>query len=79
MILRKITVDISLRYVPKSEKAKEKEIKPKAVKVGSLPRKQNKNISQKVKKIPKNIAASGFAIIKGIMNCYFYLKNIQTR
>ena len=29
-----------------SEKTKEREIKPKTIKAGSLPRKQNKNISQ---------------------------------
>ena len=46
MVLRRITVDNSVRYVPKSEKPNEKEIKPKTVKAGSLPRKQNKNISQ---------------------------------
>ena len=29
MTLRKITVDNSVRYIPKSEQTKEKEIKPK--------------------------------------------------
>ena len=47
MVLRKITVDNSVRYVPKTEQVKEKEIKSKTTKAGSLPRKQNKNISQK--------------------------------
>ena len=51
MTLRIITLNNSVRYVPKSEKPKEKEIKPKKVKAGSLPRKQNKNISQNSKKI----------------------------
>ena len=64
MTLRKITIDNSVRYVPKSEKPKEKEIKPKTTKAGSLPRKQNKNISQNNKKFIKNVAASGFAILK---------------
>ena len=64
-------IDNSVRYIPKSEKAKEKMIKPKTVKVGSLPRKQNKNISQNSKKFPKNKSASGFGILKWIMNCYF--------
>ena len=64
MTLRKITVDNSVRYVPKSEKPKEKEIKPKRVKTGSLPRKQNKNISQNNKKFLKKVTASGFAVPK---------------
>ena len=34
MTLRKITIDNSIRYVPKSEKPKDKEIKPKKVKAG---------------------------------------------
>ena len=57
-------MDNSVRYIPKTEKTKEKEIKPKTVKAGSLPRKQNKNISQNSKKFLKNVAASGFAILK---------------
>ena len=43
-------------------KNQEKENKPKTVKAGSLPRKQNKNISQNSKKFLKNVAASGFGI-----------------
>ena len=64
MTLRKITIDNSVRYVPKSEKPKEKEIKPRTTKAGSLPRKRNKNISQNNKKFIKNVAASGFAVLK---------------
>ena len=62
MVLRKITIDISVRYIPKTEKTKEKEITPKTIKTGSLPRRQSKNISQNSKKLLKNIAASGFGI-----------------
>ena len=58
MILRKITVDISVRFIPKSEQTTEKDIKRKTVKAWSLPRK--KNISQNSKKFLKNAAASGF-------------------
>ena len=58
MTLRKITVDNSVRYIPKSEQTKEKMIK-----AGSLPRKQNKNISQNSKKFLKNVAASGFGVL----------------
>ena len=63
MVLRKITVDNSVRYVPKSEKKTEPDIKPKTIKAGSLPRKQNKNISHNNKKFLKNISASGFSYI----------------
>ena len=62
MTLRKITVDNSVRYVPKSEQPKES--KPKFMKAGSLPRTQNKNISQSNKKILKNVPAQGFAYLK---------------
>ena len=53
MVLRKITIDNSVKYVPKSEQTNEKNYKPKTTKAGSLRRKQNKNISQNSKKIPK--------------------------
>ena len=45
MTLRKITIDNSIRYVPKSEQTKEN-IKPKTIKAGSIARKLNKNIWQ---------------------------------
>ena len=60
MVLRKITIDNSVRYIPTTEKTNEKEIKPKKVKAGSLPRKQNKKLSQNNKKW----VASGFGILK---------------
>ena len=63
MTLRKITIDNSVRYIQITEKTKEKEIKSKTTKAGSLPRKQNKNISQNSKKFLKNISASGFKYI----------------
>ena len=46
MTLRKKTIDISVRYIPKSEKKEETDNKPKKTKAGSLSRKQNKNNSQ---------------------------------
>ena len=64
MVLRKITIDNSVRYIPKTEKTKEKEIKPKTIKAGSLPRKQNKKISQNNKKFLNNVSASGFKLLK---------------
>ena len=63
MTLRKILINNSVRYIPITEKTKEREIKPKTTKAGSLPRKQNKNISQNSKKFLKNISASGFKYI----------------
>ena len=63
MTLRKITIDNSVRYIPKSEQTKEREIKPKTIKAGSVPRKQNKNISQNSKNFLKNVAGSGFGYI----------------
>ena len=63
MTLRKITIDNSVRYIPLAEKTKEREIKPKTIKAGSLPRKQNKNCSKNNKKFLTNVAASGFGYI----------------
>ena len=63
MVLRKITNDNSVRYIPIIEKTKEKEIKPKTIKAGSVPRKQNKNCSKNNKKFLTNVAASGFEYI----------------
>ena len=60
MVLRKITVDNSVRYIPKSEQTKERDSKPKTTKAGSLTRKQNKKLSQNNKKW----VASGFGILK---------------
>ena len=63
MVLRKIIIDNSVRYIPMIEKTKERDNKPKTTKAGSLPRKQNENISQNSKKFLKNISASGFKYI----------------
>ena len=64
MVLRTITVDNSVRYIPINEKTKERDIKPKTIKTGSLPRKQNKKISQNNINMPKNVAAVGFDYLK---------------
>ena len=58
MVFRKITIDNSVRYVPK-----EKDIKPKTTKSGSLPRKQNKKNSRNSKKFLNNVAAGGFGVL----------------
>ena len=42
---------------------KEKNIETNTIKAGSLPREQNKNISQNSKKFFKRVAAGGFATL----------------
>ena len=65
MTLGKISIDNSLRYIPITEKkTKGKEVNSKTMKAGSLPRKQNKNISRNSKKFLKNVAASGFGVLE---------------
>ena len=49
MTLRKITIDNSVRYIPITEKMREKDIKLKTTKAGSLPRKQNKKHHKTIK------------------------------
>ena len=60
MVLRKITVDNSVRYIPKSEQTKERDIKPNTIKN----RKQNKNISQNNEEFVKDVAAKGFRLLE---------------
>ena len=64
MTLRKITIDNSVRYVPKSEQTKERVSKPKTTKAGSIPREQNQKISQNNKKFLNNVSASRFKLLK---------------
>ena len=64
MVLRKITIDNSVRYNPKSEKkTKEKENKPKTIKAGSLPRKQSKKFLKNSKKFVNGFTARGFGVL----------------
>ena len=76
MTLRKIIIDISARYVPKSKQTRDN--KPKITKIkkqskqvqpisgGGHPntRKQNKNFSKNNKNFFKDFAAGGFGILK---------------
>ena len=55
MVLRKITIDNSVKYVPITEK----DIKQNRTKN----KKQNKNCSKNNKKFLKNVAASGFSLL----------------
>ena len=67
LTLRKITVDSSVRYIPKKVQTKERDSKPRTAKAGSLPRKENKKtITKQTKWI-----SCGFGILNRIMNCYF--------
>ena len=61
MTLRKITIDNSVRYIPKSEQTKE--IKPVSGGKSNL-RKQDKKISKNNKKFVKDFTAGGFGILK---------------
>ena len=69
MVLRKITVDNSVRFVPIRGKTKETDIKPKKIKAGSIPRKQNQKTFAKQQKLLENVAASGLGILKRIIIC----------
>ena len=62
MVLRKVYVDNSVRYIPKSEQTRE--IKQNTTNNKSTPRKQNKNVSQNNKKFIKNVVASGIGYLK---------------
>ena len=69
MVLRKITIDNSVRYIPKSEQTRDN--KPNGTKTKQSEQiqpisrggKQNKNISQNNKKFMKNVVASGFGVL----------------
>ena len=70
MVLRKITVDNSVRYIPKSEQNKIKnknqseKINPVSGGGKSNMRKQDKKFSKNNKKFVKDFTAGGFAILK---------------
>ena len=70
MTLRKITIDNSVRYIPKSEQTREikqNKIKNKKqsehIRLISGGGKPKKNISHNSKKFLKNVAASGFGVL----------------
>ena len=64
MVLRKITIDNSVKYVPITEKdIKQNTIKNKKIQTISGGGKQNKKFSKNNKKFLKNVAASGFGYI----------------
>ena len=64
MTLRKITIDNSVRYIPKKEKTKEIKQHPTKHKIQPVSGgKLNQNISQNSKKFLKSIAGSGFGVL----------------
>ena len=67
MTLRKITIDNSVRYIPKNEQTKSEKqsdkIQPISAGGKSNTRKQNKKCSKTNKKILMNVAASGFGYL----------------
>ena len=83
MVLRRITVDNSVRYFAKSEQTREmkqhtiknkkqsEQLRP--ISGGGKPnmRKQNKIFSINTKKFVKDFVAGGFGILELILNCYF--------
>ena len=82
MVLRKITIVNSVRYIPKSEQTKETKQNPtenkkqsdkiQPISGGGKPntRKQNKNISQNNKKFIKNVVANGCGVLTKCMYIY---------
>ena len=68
MTLRKISIDNSVRYIPKSEQTKEikqnKIKKSEKIQPISGGGKQNKKFSKNSKKFVKDFTAGGFAILK---------------
>ena len=62
MTLRKITIDNSVRYIPKNEQTKSKKQSDKIQPV-SGGGKQNKKFSKNNKKFVKDFTASGFGIL----------------
>ena len=54
------------------KKERERDVKPNTIKNNSLPKKQNKKLSQINKKFVEDITTGeGFRVLEGIMDCYF--------
>ena len=62
MTLRKITIDNSVRYIPKNEQTKSKKQSDKIQPI-SGGGKQNKKFSKNSKKFVKDFTASGFGLL----------------
>ena len=69
MTLRKMTIDNTVRYIPKSEQTKEIKQNKMEKKVENInpfleEAKPNKKFSKNNKEFIKNVVASGFAVLK---------------
>ena len=70
MVLRKITIDNSVRYIPKNEQTKEIKQNPTKNKIQPVSgdklntRNQNKKVPKNNKKFVKDFTAGGFAKLK---------------
>ena len=65
MVLRKITVDNSVRYIPKNEQSPTKNRKQsEKIQPVSGGGKPNNKCSKNIKKFVKDFTAAGFAILK---------------
>ena len=51
MTLRKVLVENSVKHIPQNEQTQERDSKPNTININSLPRKQNKKLSQKKEKL----------------------------
>ena len=64
MVLRKITIDNSVKYIPTTEKdIKQNTTKNKKIQPSSGEGKQNRKFSKNNKKVVKDFTASGFSIL----------------
>ena len=64
MVIRKITIDSSVKYVPITEKDnKQNTTKNKKIQPISGGGKQNKKFSKKINKFVKEFSASGFRVL----------------
>ena len=67
LTLTKITHDIRVKCIARSEQIQEKDTKPKTKNKDTLPRKQDKSTSQNNKKLPEDFAEKEFAVFNWTM------------
>ena len=64
MALRKMISDNSVKSVPQSEQTRKRDSKPNTIRNNSLPRKENKNFSQKNSKFIAEITGERFGTLE---------------
>ena len=72
----KKTIDNRVKYILQSERIQEI-LNQTRLRIIHFLKKTKQKYFTKQKTFIKNVAAERFGILKGIMICYFYLKNIQ--